>query len=103
MSRKNAFLFTLLLTSTNIHTTNWLHFKPVTIAQCELITSVALMTSGIRCMEEILYQHKKDHDKKWSDTFNDPVVKTEMVLAALFCLAGGWTFNDLCKRLNISY
>lgn len=102
MSRKNAFLFTLLLTTSTTHTLGWLDFQPGTIAKCEVLATVALMVSSIRFLEET-YATKKNTHKSWSNAFKDPKVHVGISAAAFSFLLGSWTFNDACTRLGIRF
>lgn len=102
MSRKNAFLFALLLSTSNTHTYNLFNFKQDTIAAYEVAASVILASIGTRLGWEI-YDTKNDVYKNWKDTFKDPAVRTEITCAVITCVLSGLVFNDACKRLGIRY
>lgn len=102
MSRKNAFLFILLFTTSSIQTESFFNFSPGAIAKCEVIASAALMTCGFRYLEEI-YNINKETQKSWPQTLKDSRAHIDLSCAALLYLLGGYVFNDACSRLGIKY
>ncbi len=102
MSRKNAFLLALLLTTSNTHTYNWFNFKQDTIAAYEVAGTIFFGSIAARLTWQI-YDAKNDVHKNWKDTFKDLEVRTEFTWAVITTACSVFLFNDACKRLNIEY
>ena len=102
MSRKNAFLFALLLSASTAQTYSLFNFRQDTIAAYEVAASVLLASAGVRMGLEV-YDIKNDTHKSWKDVFKNPSIRTELTWGVITCVLSGLVFNDACKRLNIQY
>lgn len=100
MSRKNAFLFILLLSTSS--TQGLFNFKQGTIAKYEVLASVILASLGVRCLLEA-HDTKNATNITWKEAFKDPVISTEVAVAAVSMILSGLVFNNACERLNINY